>query len=69
MEVGLETCHYIGKRIFAMSQGPVYYPDDKERLKPIMGDPLCLKWFGKKLGIVNPRDGEEASAELASRTL
>jgi len=51
MEVGLETRQYIEKRIFALSQGPVYYPDDKERQDPIMGDPLCLKWFGGKLEI------------------
>ena len=66
MEMGLDTRQYISKRIFAMLQGPVYYPDDEKQMNPIMGDSLCLGWFGRKLGLVNPVAGEDASAELAN---
>ena len=51
MEVGLETRKNIGNRILVMSQGPTYYPDDTERRNPIIGDPFCLTWFGRQLGI------------------
>ena len=64
--MGLDTRQYISKRIFAMLQGPVYYPDDEKQMNPIMGDSLCLVWFGRKLGLVNPVAGEDASAELAN---
>lgn len=64
--MGLDTRQYISKRIFAMLQGPVYCSDDEERQKPIMGDPLWLKWIGRQLGVGNPIDGKCASVELVN---